>query len=517
MSGPLLSLQLAILLLITSPAVNAQNYTASELPAPEWPDEIISADMNGNGRLDLIMPVWSANSGRQLEIFLQQADGRFSASPSRRIDIRPDIIAFTLADIRPMPGQELILISNSAAYSLSTMIPGYENNLEKLFDWDFLASIPDRQRTLFLPPPQDINGNGHVDLLLPGREDYGLFPGQNDGSFSLAHRFSTENDELDPEEFPLNTGRFDTEITINERDGLLVRIVPRSNSAFEDFLENRMTGSSDDDYLLSFRNRIPGAISARIHPGAGQSILFSNIGDDLRARINILRPPQDDPDGDLEHWYAPANDEGEYQLLDFTGNGLMDIIRVDGDESNHDVHFYRNRDGQFDFDSPDQVMRFSGYDPRISALDLDANGQPELLVTYYTIPATAAIRNASINRVQLIYSANGSASGQIFNTRPNSRNEESFSASAVRGLSEAINFQADINDNGRKDALYLTGDGTLAAKAVGQDLHLASDPFWHYVPGRTITGFDVQDLNGNGRPDILLHHSTTTTILMSAP
>lgn len=501
---------------LVSTAAMAQNYMASELPAPEWPDEWVSGDMNGNGRLDLIRPIWSPEEGRQLTIHLQQTDARFPAQPSRTIVIRPDIIAVGLADVRPLPGQELILISSSAVYSLSTLLPGYDNNLEHLFDWDFIAAVPDRQRTLFLPPAQDITGNGRPDLLLPGREQYGLFSLTEDGKFELRHRFSTENEALEPEDMPLNTGRFETEITINERDGLLVRIVPQSNSVFENFLEDRRTERRDASHLLELRHSIAGAVSAPIRSDRGRDILFTNIGDDLRARVNILSIRDGEEQGEPRHWYAPAQDEGDYQLLDFTGDGLMDLIRIDGDDNDRDVYFHRNRDGRFDFDQPDQIMRFSGYDLRVTAHDINGNGQPELAVSYYTIPATAAIRNASIDRIQLLY-GRADQDGQLFNSRPDSRHEERFSADAVLGLSQPIHLGADISGDGRKDALHLTADGILAASTVDDDLRISSDTFWQYVPGRTITGFDVTDLNADGRPDLLLHHSTATTVLVSIP
>lgn len=512
----LLRLYLLVSVLLGSTPLLAQNYTASELPAPEWPDEWVTGDMNGNGRLDLILPVWSPERGRQLDIHLQQADGRFAAQASRTVDIRPDIIAVSLADVRPLPGQELILISHSAVYSLSSMLPGYDNNLERLFDWAFIASVPDRQRTLFLPPAQDITGNGRLDLLLPGRERYGLFTLRDDGRFDALHQFSTENEDLEPEDLPLNTGRFDTEITLNARDGLSVRIVPRSNSLFEDFLQDRRGQQQNRGNLLEFRHRMAGAVSAPLRSGAGRDILFTNVGDDLRARINTLSVREAGDQARIEHWHAPANDSGDYRLLDVTGNGRMDLIRIEDDEDDWDVHFYRNREGRFDFDQPDQIMRFSGYDLRVNALDISGNGQPELAVTYYTIPATAALRNAGIDRVQLIYGAADGDQG-LFNTRPDSRHEERFSADAVRGLSEPIHLAADLDGDGRKDALYLTADGILAASRLDDSLTINSDPFWQYVPNRTITGFDVLDLNANGRPDLLLHHSNATTVLMSAP
>ena len=66
-------------------------------------------------------------------------------------------------------------------------------------------------------------------------------------------------------------------------------------------------------------------------------------------------------------------------------------------------------------------MRFSGYDVRLEFVDLAYEDKPVLNVSYYTIPVVDAIRNASINRTQLLYSTASAEPGQLFARRPNSR------------------------------------------------------------------------------------------------
>jgi len=510
----------ACLVLVVSAGIsngaNAQaNYIASEIPAPEWPDEIVIADMNGNGRQDVLIPVWSRENGRELEIYLQQGNGRFSPEPSRRVRIPPEVIAVALADVRNIPGDELLLFSGTAVFSLSSAIPSLSNNLEHLLDWRLVASVPDRRHIHFLPRPRDITGNGFVDLLLPGPEDYALFEGSGNDQFSLKHRFSTVNAELDPSDFPAPSGRFSTEISINQRDGLIVNIVPRSASAFEDFVQDWRNGYSAAE-LLASRQRIPGAFTASVQPASTADIVYMNVGNDLRAQVNVLSLSNSEPVPDKPQWQGPAEAEGEYHLMDITGNGLDDVVRILDDDSDWVIYFHINRDGTFNFDSPDQIMRFSGYDLRLTAMDITGNGIPDLSINYYTIPVASNLRNPSIVRTQLLYRGSGD-SGRLFASRPDSRLDENFSASNIRALYEPMHLEADINNNGRIDALYVADDGTLSAKAIDNNLRLASTPFWQYVPNRTIIGFDVRDMNGNGTPDIILHHSTATTVLISSP
>ena len=87
----------------------------------------------------------------------------------------------------------------------------------------------------------------------------------------------------------------------------------------------------------------------------------------------------------------------------------------------------------------------------------------------------------------------------------------------MRGLSEQMSLQYDIDGDGRKDAIYVTENGTLAAKKINEDLTIQSEPFWEYVSPNTVFEFQVLQLNRDNKPDLLLRHGTTTTFLVAAP
>jgi hypothetical protein len=513
------SMAATAVLLIAATAQAQTNYIASEIPAAEWPNRIVLADMDGDGRKDVIIPHWTPETGRQLLIHLQQDNGRFSSQVSRIVDIRPEIVAVALADVRAEPGEELLLFTGTQVFSLSSAIASYSGNLRPLFEWPMIAAVPDKRVTLFLSPATDLTGNGHVDLLLPGAGGYGWFSGGPDEQFTLSHQFSTTNDELDPSDMPESSGRFSTQIEFNERDGLIVKINARSGSAFEDFLADTRDRNDIDQQntLLSTSNWMPPAIVASMNAARASDIVYLNIGNDFQGQLNILPHLGEGRFNDQPAWQGPVEMRGDFHLLDLNGNGLTDIMRMVANGSDWDVYFYTNQGGRFNFAQPAQVMRFSGYDVRVDTTDILQNGRPQLSVSYYTIPVVNAIRNTSIVRTQLLYGSNNVRDGQLFNARPDFRLDENFSAASVRGLSSPIYLEADLNGNGRVDALYLTPEGTLAAKTIDDNLRFANAPFWQYVPGRTIVGFDVEDLNGDGVPDIILYHSNTTTILVSAP
>jgi hypothetical protein len=492
------------------PNSHAPNYKATELPRPEWPQDVHVADMDGDGLQDLIVPFWSAETGRQLHIFLQDSTQGFPAQPSRIVEIRSEIVAVMLADVRPDPGTELLLFTGSTVFSLSSAIASYSGNLRRLFDWPLTAATPDPQRTRFMSPASDRNGNGYVDLLLPGVDEYGWFIGGADEQFTITTRFSTINDDVDETDLSPPAGRFSTNISFNAQDGLLVDVQMRSGSVFEDFLQE---GSASDTTLLDIDRWMPSAVMAPLSSANTSDLIYLNIGADLQGQVNIMNMRADGNFGNTPDWRGPVEMRGDFLLMDVNGDGLSDVVRLNESGSNWTVSFYINQGGGFDFNRADQVMRFSGYDLRVSTTHIIGD-KPQLSVSYYTIPVVSAVRDASIVRTNLLF---GNSAQGLFNNRPDFLLEESFSASTVRGLSSPIVLEADMDGDGRIDALYVSPEGALAAKRINNSLRFENTPFWQYVPARSIARFSVQDLNGDGRPDLILDHSNTITVLVSAP
>jgi hypothetical protein len=489
------------------------NFIATELPRPEWPQDVHVADMDGDGLLDIVVPFWSSDTGRQLQIFLQDNTQRFPAQASRIVEIRSEIVAVAFADLRPEPGAELLLFTGSSVFSLSTANPSYSGNLRRLFDWPFTAAVPNPELTRFLDPPMDANADGFIDLLLPGVDEYGWFTGGPDEQFILSHRFSTINDDVDETVMPAPAGRISGDISFNAQDGLKVDVSVRSGSVFEDFLQQP---TDSDGALLEIDHWMPSARMAALTSAAGSDLVYLNMGSDLQGQLNIKQLRADGSFNDQADWRGAVEMRGDLLLLDVDGDGLSDVLRLIAEGSNWTASFFINQGGRFDFSRANQVMRFSGYDLRISAnAILDTGGKPQLSVSYYTIPVVSAIRDASIMRTTLLFNAN--ASQGIFNNRPDFMLEESFSASTVRGLSSPIVLDADLDADGRIDALYVTPEGALAAKRIDSSLQFDNTPFWQYVPTRSIARFSVQDMNADGRPDLILDHSNTITVLVSAP
>lgn len=508
------SLLLLCLLLAGSHASAQNNYAAFELRREDNWSPLLLEDLNGDQLLDLVYAQFDPDFGRELFIHHQRADGTFSSDP-QRVEIKTEIIAIAFADLRPSPGKELVLFANAGVFSLSTQQQGYGNNLKLLFEWNFLAAIPDRRRVRFTNLATDINADGLIDLLVPGDDVYGLFLGRGDEQFELALELTTLNQDITPIQRQGNRADVDANLAINADEGVRIEINIETPTPFQGFVEQWQDDGETGD-LLNSEQWMPTPVLARLNADSLPDLAYVNAGDNGLGQMNLHFQNADSDFAPVADWSSNFDSTGDFNLLDLDGDGLDDLMRLDGDGNDWTLRLFRNRGGSFELATPDQVMRFSGYDTRVD-LVTTPDGSRILTASYYTIPVVDAIRNASINRVQLLYDAGSAEPGQLFGRRPVTRLEESFSADTVRGLSELMSLRYDVDGDGRNDALYVTANGTLAAKTIDEQLQIAAQPFWEYVSPRTVFEFEVLDLNSDERPDLLLRHGTSTTLLVARP
>ena len=531
-----------ILLTKVNGVAAAVHYQASVIELEQEPRNQHFADVNGDQRADLLVSTWNAESGRELLLFLQNDDGHFNGSPNQRIDVKKDIVAYTTADVRSEPGDELLFFTRNAVYSYSTTKEGYGGNLVQLLSLDFINTVPDKTSVIFVEPPKDLNGDGLVDLLLPGKEHFSLFAGEKsaeraDIKFSLVGNF--------PEPFRNpEKQRGQNQVNFNYEDGLTIAInVP---SAFDGLI---LQPFEEENETLTERRRgrrarsildvdrwLTPIVPATLNRDESSDFVFvddvANLNNDKsgdkknRRRLNVLyahfnvnpqknRQPESEDTIKID-WQAELDIKTELRLTDLDGDGLTDIYIIDRHGTNDaTLSFYVNRDGRYDFENSQQVMRFSGIDVDLDVVDIDSDAKPELIVGYYTISAVDALRNGNMVRTTLLYD-NGTESGELFSRRPQSKREDKFSATAFRGITQRINFNADVDGDGIKEAVAMDNDGALTASGIS-NLVIDSEPSWRFVPLHVIQQFELVDLNADKSTDFLLSHQKGLTILVSQP
>lgn len=498
-------------------AVLAQsNYVDFELEREENWGQLLTVDLNGDGAKDIIHSHYQEGLGRELHIYHQTPEGSFSPRPMR-IEIKTEIIAIGFADLREAPGEELILFANSGVFSLSSAIDGYGGNIKQLLQWELVATIPDSERVQFIDNITDIDGDGHIDLLLPGDEVFGFFKGDGAENFELVSRFTTVNKNLPLSQRGAANDSLDASISIDAEQGLVVDISTANSSAYSGLVEQWQAQQTENRSLLNSEHWMPSAILAQLNDDQLLDIIYLNVGDDSLGQLNIHYQDQQSGFSEQADWTASIETRGDIQLVDMNQDHRVDLLRLSGDGNEWDARFFMNQGGSFNLEQPSQIMRFSGYDVRLNFLPIQDEGKPILNVGYYTIPVVDVIRNASINRISLLYGSDNAEPGTLFNRRPDTRLEDSFSAANVRGLVEQMSLDYDVDGDGNKDVLYITSNGTLAAKKIDEQLGIADEPFWEYISPKTVFEFEVLNLNSDTLPDLILKHAASTTILVASP
>lgn len=525
----------------TSEADFSPNYAAFTLRRDENWSPLATEDLNGDGRADLVYGAYSEDGGRELLVHYQDATGGFSQRP-QRIEIKSEIIGIGFAELRPEPGIELLLYAGNGVFSLSAGIEGYAGNLKPLLQADSLATIASNRSVELLPALSDQNGDGTPDLLLPREDGFTFYRGTESG-FSEAGSLATANEALALARRNNREAGLDARLGINAQDGIAIKFAVERANPFEDFVSTWQPldhhSNDRDDYerrsgedkseqprdIINNEKWIPNALLRNINGDAGRDLVFVNLDAEANPLLNIAYQGTDGFTEDRIWSGSLVGDDGrgERRLVDLNGDGLDDLLRLSGDGDEWEVRLYRNRLGAgeqspdvapFVLDTPDQILRLRGYDMRIEALPIDSE-ETILAVSFYTLPVVEAIRSASINRTQLLYATADQEQGLLFNRRPASQLSESFSAANVRGLSEQMSLRYDIDNDGRRDALYVTENGTLAAKRIDGALNIADEPFWEYTSNSTVFEFEVKSLNTDTTPDLILRHGTSMTILVS--
>lgn len=509
----------AALLLATASSVcsgqAAPSYVASVIEPREEIQSSLMADFNGDGKQDLLLSVWSEAGGRELLLYLQGDNGQFPGSPSQRVELKNDVIAFAVADLRDEPGAELVFLTRSAIYSYSTRKEGYAGNLQKLADWELLNTVPQIKSVASLGLLSDYNQDGFVDLLLPGQTSWGILYGSAEG-FAPAKILPAPH--LDP----LFMADQSSRLRLSLENGL--QLVVDSPSPFAGVFPAQVEASAFErrslgrfgsgSYIMDVERWLPVVQPAQISGSQTPDFVFLDhpeVTDGVTGqRLNLVRQQK----VSATAWQGQLPARGEVLLHDVDGDGLDDLLILEHQGSKDSrLLLFRNQGGSFDLSAADQVLRFSGYEVKVGLEDLNGDGRPELIVTYYGVATVDSLRSGSMQRTTLIYPP---GDGElIFARRPASRQDERFSADGVKALAERPHFSADVSGNGRKDWVAVDEQGALIARAIDSNWQLSAAPFWRFVPVYTIHSIVPGSFSEGAGADFILLHQNAVTVLVS--
>lgn len=484
-------------------AVPQPRYATSEIAPDAELESFWTADFDVDGREDIIAGTWGRSRGRELLIYLQRSDGSYPPVADRRVEIKSDIVAFALADVREDAGPELLLLTPTACYSYSTLKSGYAGNAEKLFDCTLVCFAPETKRVLRLETVRDLDGDGSPEVLIPEAGAYSIYSRADPTAgfverlrIPLSRRARTPAAKDRRTELVLDLGR-------SRGSWIIRREAPP-------FAEEWSAGAADpDQYLLRAESWIPSPVLVDLDSDGARDLFYFDRDE---SRI-VLHRGRGGGLGLQSDWSgALANADG-LSLADIDGNRRSDLLVTESEKDDEtNVRIYLQRENGSFREEPDQVLKVSGYRTRSRVVDLDGDGSMELVLTSYSLSTDDLLRGGTIVRTTVIFRREASGA---FRSRPDSKLEERIGAADAKSLFEELSFEADVLGTGGRQVLSLDKSGALIARRFSESLRLDSDPCFRFVPRRAILDIASRDLNSDRRTDLILRHLHSLTVLVS--
>jgi hypothetical protein len=194
---------------------------------------------------------------------------------------------------------------------------------------------------------------------------------------------------------------------------------------------------------------------------------------------------------------------------DFDGDGRVDLLlsvtsgSVFGGST--EVSLYRNVDGSWDLDQPDQRFEAEGGFSTHDLLDLDGDGRAELLsvrVPTGVLEIVETLITRAIDAEVKVYRSDGE---QLFRTKPwfTMKRDLPISFETLRPKGFLATPEADFNADGRRDLLGSDGGERLEVRLGHPTLGFAKRSSTQELDtgGRIRFG----DLEGDGRDDFVIY------------
>jgi len=479
----------------SAPGRSESDYRVVELAFPERSLAHRIVDVDGDGMRDLVFAFERDAAGERFALRTCTYAPAPNYSRCSDFDLDPAVRAFDVANVDDTPAAELVLLTASggalARWSGGRHVPDRSLALASL-----LANSDDgppvAARVLF-----DLDGDGRSELLLPTLAG------------PTIHRFRERDIELataleSPAQVKYRLGRRATELAAATGREPSRRLVSEATTPLlfvEDFDGDARLDvvTITDNRVRVFRQRADGSFAAK-------------------------------PAVDVERSAVPSGTErtgfgGEATSFgDLDGDGLADLIVLewgaDGERTKMDRHVYFARAGLAYPELPDQIVRSESVFPDFEIVDLDGDGRRDLVIPYFHIAPSQAIKMLTQNslRVQLrmfLLRENGRFAqdeGKAF-AKVDRRVVLDYHLDVVRFLFGAsgrppehfaplITTRGDFDGDGRRDLATDDGRGALVIRFGNAQADFASAPALA-LRFESSLAHELVDIDGDGRSDIV--------------
>lgn len=487
-------------LLVAAPvAAESEYFTSFELEFSGKLRTGAIADMDADGRLDVGVLLTSADDPSDLRFVtcLQHAEGFSEGCTSIRIPA--EARAFDVGELDGVSGAELVLLTDEGVRVASFAKGGF-GAFTPLQRVDTLFAGTGQGKTARLRCLWDIDGDARRELFLPTIK----------GPRILRHG--------------------ETGLTLLQQIDSHAEVTYRLGNPAEE----ELVGSADTH-----------AVGAEARFAAPQTFVEDFDGD---GRVDVmalqgahLRVFLQQTDGrfpaapsfdwersilDAEEREDPIAAEG-LAFTDLNGDGTSDIIAMKwaspSERTRIDRYIYYARGGLSYPQQPDQKVRSESVDRRLMVADLNGDGRSDLVIPFFHFAVTQAVKVVAQNAVKIQfrlflmgedghYSQDGGKSFAKVDRRIGLDydidilgfffGEKSLPEDGFRPL---ITFNADANGDGYPDLVADTGSDRLTFYWGNERARYSGSPD-HVIDHESALSYDLADLNGDGKTDVVTYH-----------
>jgi len=462
-----------ILLLLTLFLPGVARAGAGKVTTVQMPDglrveEVAGADVDGDGRPDLVIAAATtgARPQRSLRIHLRKpAAVCFAPRPDYTYPLLPGVVAFAIGDVETAPGKEIVLFTARGAWSWRPGA-GEKEAERRLVSGDFLWQLPDPSEAFhFWGGVRDVDGDGLDDLVFPEPSGYRIAiqrrTGEGPPSFARVSALRV------PPSFgeTLATSRGARRMKVRRR-------------AREFRLSIRLGGGSKspEESELSVLDTVPVPFFSD-WDGDGRTDLVALSGESLF----IWRQSAEGGFGklpDIAQEFPLEMDKGRRFDLSFGAysadmnrDGRVDCMILAGDRRSDEIRtqilVYLNGVGKGKTKEmplfgpkgqPQQVLLVSGIVGAVALEDVDGNGEPDLVLGTVQIDTLDAIRAASSGKVEASLRVYLNKSGRL-SRQPDLDYTVQITAEDIKesGSRLQARFIPDITGDGIRELLVRDG------------------------------------------------------------
>ncbi|GAA0706628.1 hypothetical protein GCM10009105_04820 [Dokdonella soli] len=486
----------SVLLDTTAPGAATPSFVTQQTFATGLsPFSVTAADVNGDGKPDLIVANYDDNTASVLLNTTAPGATTPSFATQQTFATGRGPFSVTAADVNGDGKPDLIVANygdNTASVLLNTTAPGAATPSFATQQTFATGSGP------FSVTAADVNGDGQPDLIVANVISNivsvllnSTAPGAATPSFAAQQTFSTGSGPYSVTAADVNgDGKPDLIVADYFSSNVSVLLNTTAPGAATPSFAAQQTFSTGSG---------PYSVTAADVNGDGKPdlIVANRLSNTVSVMLNTTAPGAAMPSFAAQQTFVTGTNPESVTAADINGDGKPDLIVANYFSSNVSVLLNTTAPGAATPSFAAQQTFATGFGPSsVTAADVNGDGKPDLIVANYSGNAVSVLLNTT---------APGAAT-------PSFAAQQAF----VTGTAPTSVTAADVNGDGKPDLIVANANDNTLSVLLNTTAPGAATPSFAaqqaFVTGTAPTSVTAADVNGDGKPDLIVANANDNTV-----